>query len=98
MTSGEIEVTIRGLDESGPRYAEARRRAHWIVQHSPAYFVRVLIDRCAPEWGGTTSVSIEVCLDQRRIVEVATRDDPDRAIEDAFDGSETRVSHARHLG
>ncbi|HSN81256.1 MAG TPA: hypothetical protein VLS88_01650 [Polyangiales bacterium] len=91
---GLVEVRFRGIDPADDLLLEARRWADLvrdgIAAESPVD-VTVFINRAAPWWGGSTAVSVEICFDGRRIMEVGTRDEPHDALRQAFTAVARRI-------
>ncbi len=93
-----VEVRFRGIDPTDGLVEEARR---WISAIEEALgepmSVEVFINRSAPCWGGTTSVSVDLQADSREILEVQTRQDPHDALREAFQAAARRLANVRKL-
>lgn len=51
----------------------------------------VFIDRHAPQWGGSTTVRVDIVIDGRQITELATAQDPNEALDGSFTAAAKRL-------
>ncbi len=81
-----LEIRFRGLQPMEELIRSARSWGARIgngARHSRVE-AQVLVDRCSPQWGGSTTVRVDFTVDGRQITEFANSEDPREALEESF--------------
>ena len=97
----QVEVTFWGIE---PKEGLIRSAQSWgaaIVDGLPPAVcveAQVLIHRCAPQWGASTTVRVELTIDGRQIVEFARCQEPHDAVEGSFTAIAKRLRPASASG
>jgi hypothetical protein len=85
--SHPVKVSFRGIEPSEDLTRSAQVWAAAIsdgLPRMPPLEATVLIHRCAPQWGASTTVRVDLTIDGRRITEFARCQDPRDAVEGSF--------------
>ncbi len=96
--NGEVSVSFRGIERREELVRSARAWSAAISDGLPPSSVvaRVSIHRCAPEWGASTTVQVDLAIDGREITEFARCQDPHDAVQASFIAIAKRLRPRSH--
>lgn len=83
----QVKVTFRGMERREDLVRSAQAWTAAIRDGLPrtrSLEALVFIHRCAPRWGASTTVQVDLSIDGRQITEFARSEDPYDAVQGSF--------------
>ena len=96
----DVRVRFRRMQPNDELFGSAQKWAAAIAEATlwaPSLEVEVLVDRCAPQWGASTTVHVELRIGDQRVVEAAQRQDPHEALQESFKAAAQRIREYQSL-
>lgn len=91
---GRLEIQFRGMKPNDELSVSARQWWNVIIdgiswEASPKG--QLFVNRCALEWGGSTTAQIELWFADQKLVEIAQHQDPYEALQESFRAIASKV-------
>jgi len=90
----QVNVSFRGIERKEVLVRSAQEWGQVIrdgLGSSRSVDMSVFIDRRAPQWGGSTTVRVDIVVDGRQVTELVSSQDPHEALQGSFTAATKRL-------